>query len=163
MPPSVPEFVDLLRALNERNVRYVIVGGLAMVLQGATYVTFDLDIAIALDSDTSSAIVQALAPFHPYPPNLNSADNFVWDERSLFGSVVSLVTSAGHVDMLRTLPEVDSFEGMWERSSVRELGGQTVRVASIADLITLKRAANRPKDIDHIRQLLALLKLADEK
>lgn len=37
MPPTVPEFEDLLKALNGEHVRYVVVGGLDMVLQGSSW------------------------------------------------------------------------------------------------------------------------------
>ncbi len=46
MPPSVPEFIDLLKALDAEELTFVVVGGFAMVLHGSSYVTFDLDLAI---------------------------------------------------------------------------------------------------------------------
>lgn len=57
---------------------------------------------------------------------------------------------------------MSSFENMWERAMEINLGGFTVRVASIDDLIAMKQAANRPKDQAHIYKLLALKKLAEE-
>ena len=156
MQPTVPEFADLLRALNDQSVRCVVIGGLAMILHGSSYVTFDLDIAVSTDGSNTLPIIQALAPLHPFPPQFGSADNFVWDERSIFGAVISLVTDAGLVDILRVQPGIDSFEGLWQRSEVREVAGLKVRVASITDLIAMKRAAGRPKDLDHIKQLEAL-------
>jgi hypothetical protein len=156
MPQTVPEFLDLLKALNANRVRYVVVGGLAMVFQGSTYTTFDLDFAISTDAETVAAVVQALAPFHPYPPRYGSARSFVWDARSFVGAVVELATEAGFVDILRVQPGVDSFEGLHERSEVRHVFDVAVRVASIDDLIAMKQAADRPKDRDHINQLRAL-------
>ena len=159
LPPTVPEFADLLRALNNEHVRYVVVGGLAMILQGSSYVTFDLDFAISKDDNDPAAVVRALAPFRPFPPRYGSPEHFVWDERSLTISVVDLITDAGQVDILRLLPGVDSFEGLWSRSELRTLAGLEIRVASIDDLIAMKTAASRPKDLDHIRQLIALKNL----
>ncbi len=156
MPPTVPEFADLLRALNNEGVQYVIVGGLAMILQGSSYVTFDLDFAVSPEDADPGAVIRALAPFRPFPPRYGSPDQFVWDERSMTLHVVDLITDAGQVDILRLLPGVDSFEGLLDRSELRQVAGMDVRVASIDDLISMKRAANRPKDHDHLRQLLAL-------
>ncbi len=49
---------------------------------------------------------------------------------------------------------VDNFEGLWARADTMEMFGLAVRVASIEDLIAMKRAANRPKDQVHILELL---------
>lgn len=155
-------YLDLLRSLNGEGVNFVIIGGFAMILHGASTVTYDLDLAIALDTANGTAVIKALRPFRPFPPQLQSAEHFVLDERSLFGAVISLATDVGHVDILRVLPEIDNFEGLLERSEVRHFGGEEFRVASIDDLILLKQAANRPKDVEHIRQLEVLKKIRDE-
>jgi predicted nucleotidyltransferase len=63
---------------------------------------------------------------------------------------------------MREIPGVDSFESLWERAIPMDLGGFTVRVASIDDLIAMKRAANRPKDQVHLKELLALKELMGE-
>jgi predicted nucleotidyltransferase len=67
------------------------------------------------------------------------------------------------VDVMREIGGVDSFEGLWERAVPMDFGGFVVRVASIDDLIAMKRAANRPKDQAHIYELLALKKLIAEQ
>ena len=56
----------------------------------------------------------------------------------------------------------DNFEGLWERAVVMEIDEKPVRVASIPDLIAMKRAADRPKDQTHIMQLQALEQIIDE-
>ena len=56
---------------------------------------------------------------------------------------------------------MDSFDGLWERSATIEIYGISVQVASIADLLSMKRAANRPKDQNHILELLELQKLIE--
>ena len=158
----MPEFLDLLKALNDEGVKFVVVGGFAMMIYGASAVTYDLDLAIALDDENGAALVRALEPFHPFPPQFGSAENFVWDNRSLVGPVMSLVTSAGHIDILRTLPEVDHFDGLYERSVVRRIGGIDLQIASVDDLILMKQAASRPKDQEHIHQLKLLKLLQSE-
>ena len=102
------------------------------------------------------AVIRALAPFRPFPPQFGSADSFVWDRRSFVGAVLELVTDVGHIDVLLVQPGVDSFEGLLSRSESRSLEDIKVQVASIDDLIAMKSAAGRPKDIDHIRQLHAI-------
>ncbi len=51
------------------------------------------------------------------------------------------------------LPGVESFEGLIERSVEVEMMGRKIRVASVADLVAMKRVAGRPKDLDHIEEL----------
>ncbi|MBX7134643.1 MAG: nucleotidyltransferase [Fimbriimonadaceae bacterium] len=154
-----PEFTEILHALNRESVRFVIIGGLALVLQGGSYVTFDLDLALASDPENGSALIRALAPYHPFPPNFGSADRFVWDDRSFRGAVISLVTDLGHLDLLLVLPGVDSFESLYARAEDRIVAGAHVKVAAIDDLIAMKESADRPKDRAHLDQLIALKKL----
>ena len=75
---------------------------------------------------------------------------------------MTLETDATDVDILGDIPGIDSFEGLWERSVESTLYGLPVRVASIEDLISMKRTANRLKDQNHIMELLALQKLLHE-
>lgn len=62
---------------------------------------------------------------------------------------------------MREIPGVDSFEALRERAIPIDLGGFVVPIASLDDLITMKRAANRPKDQSHLYELLALKKLIE--
>lgn len=161
MQRTVPEFLALLKSLDAEGVRFVVIGGIAMVLQGATCVTFDLDLAVSVEPANVSAAVRALAPFKPFPPQAGSPSNFVWDERSFKLAVLNLMTTAGSLDILTVLPGVESFEGLWARAELRTIGGVAVKVASLGDLIAMKTAANRPKDVDHLRQLEALRALRE--
>lgn len=75
---------------------------------------------------------------------------------------MTLETRWGAFDLLAEPDGVDGFEGLWERAVAMEVEDMEVRVASIPDLIAMKRAANRPKDREHIMQLEALLRLLNE-
>ena len=162
MPQNLPEFEKLIRSLDENEVRFVIVGGIAMVLHGSDYSTVDSDFAVADDSEVTEPLVRALAGFNPRPTHFSPGTPFVWDARSIFGAVISLSTDAGDVDLLRVLPGVDSFDGLMDRSVVRRIFGMDVHVASIQDLIAMKKAANRPKDLNHISELEALAALQND-
>lgn len=72
------------------------------------------------------------------------------------------MTEFGDLDILGNPAGIDSFEGLFERSTVMEIYGVEVQVASIDDLIAMKRAANRPKDHIHILELLRLQALHHE-
>jgi predicted nucleotidyltransferase len=158
VPQNQPDFESLIRALNAEGVRYVVIGGLAMILQGSDYATVDSDFAVSTDPSNTQPIVRALASLRPHP-HYATVDNFIWDERSIFGSAISMVTDAGDVDLLRVLPGVDSFDGLFERANIMTIFGETVRVASLNDLIAMKREANRPKDRNHVIELEALARV----
>lgn len=65
MPRKQTDFVRVLRALNEQDARYVIIGGLALQLLGGDHFTFDIDLAISTKKEELRRIVKALAPFKP--------------------------------------------------------------------------------------------------
>lgn len=133
-----------------------------MILHGSDYSTVDSDFAVKDDAESSEPIVLALAPFNPRPIHWPEGTPFVWDARSIFGAVISLSTDAGEVDLLRVVPGIDSFEGLWDRSVMRIVFGEEIRVASLQDLISMKRAANRPKDRSHILELESLAQISEE-
>ncbi|MBC8142084.1 MAG: hypothetical protein H7Y38_11665 [Armatimonadetes bacterium] len=74
---------------------------------------------------------------------------------------LTLLTDLGGINLLGEPAGVDSFDGLWERSMAMSVEGMMVNVASIEDLLSMKRAANRQKDQNHILELEALKKLKD--
>ena len=55
----------LLRAFHQEHVEFVIIGGLAAVLQGSAYVTADLDLCYSRKRENLEKLARALTPFHP--------------------------------------------------------------------------------------------------
>ena len=76
---------------------------------------------------------------------------------------MTLDTEAAPVDLLAEIPGIESFEALWNRSVETDIYGVMVRVASLDDLIAMKRAANRPKDQSHLYELEAIKRLTDER
>lgn len=152
------EFRETIAVLSAAGLRFVIVGGIAMRLQGSAHITDDIDFAFARDPDNLEALVKALAPYHPSlrgaPPGLP----FFWDIRTLKNMVnLTLETDLGSVDLLGEPAGVASFHSLWEDATVLSLDGSAVRVASIPALIAMKRAAGRPKDLLHLMELEQML------
>ena len=164
MPEMTPDFQAVLTALTSHNVRFVLIGGLAMAAYGSAHVTQDIDAGYARDRENIAAVRAAFAPLHPRLRGFPADLPFVWDERTLRAATnLTLDTDVSPVDLLGDIPGVDSFEGLWNRSVTTQLYGMTVQVASIDDLIAMKRAANRPKDQVHLLELLALQQLIDNE
>ena len=161
MPPKPPNFTALVKALASEDVRFVAIGGFALLLHGGRHITMDSDFAIAADPANASAVVRSLAPFHPEPSHLPAGMPFVWDERSIRGAAVSLRSDCGDVDLLLVIPGVDSFEELWARAVQKEIDGTRFRVASIQDLIAMKQTAGRPQDLAHLEELRRIREAID--
>jgi hypothetical protein len=141
-----------------------------MTAHGSAHVTEDIDIGYSRDRDNTAAMAKALAVFHPRFTNFPDDLPFIWDEKTLRAAAnVTLDTTdpaepgVTRVDLLSDIAGIASFEELWERSVETELYGMAVRVASLEDLIAMKRAANRPKDQSHLLELLALKRMMDER
>lgn len=164
MPEPPLDSHRLIETLTRNNVRFVLVGGLAMVAHGTDTVTQDLDLGYARDPENLAALATALEGLNPRPRGFPEDLPFTWDIRTLrSGANFTLVTDAGPADLLADLAGVVSFQELWERSEVIELYGCPVRVASVDDLIAMKRAAGREKDMGHIRELECLRALLHDR
>ena len=168
MPESVPDFRPILAALSANNVRFVVIGGLAMTAHGSAHVTQDIDLGYSRSRENIEAIARALAEFHPRFTNFPADLPFVWDEKTLRAAAnvtldarIPLDSEVTRIDLLGDIAGIASFEELWQRSIETELYGMAIRVASVDDLIAMKNAANRPKDQNHLLELLALKRLIE--
>lgn len=156
-------FVSIFQLLNDANVRYVVVGGVATLLHGYVRVTADLDLIVDLDATEAEKAIRVLTgygfkPRIPVDP-LQFADSKVrtqWiDEKGMqVFSLYHLTTLGLTVDLFARHPI--PFELLWQRSVLMDLGDTQVRVCSIDDLIEMKRQAGRHKDLDDIEQLIKI-------
>jgi hypothetical protein len=162
-------FEPLFRALHEADIRYVVVGGLAVVLHGHARLTVDVDLIVDLKEDQAARAIAALTglglrPRVPVEPKdfARPAIRESWiRERGM--QVFSMYDPSNPmrvVDLFVHHPV--PFEELWSRSILFELWGTTVRVASIPDLIRLKRLSGRLQDAADIERLEAILKAPQE-
>ena len=157
---AVPDFESVLRQLVQSKVRFVLIGGLAMIARGSANLTRDIDCLYDRDPDNIERMVDALRGSHPKLRTPGEPVPILWD-KDFFKNVlnVTLSTDFGPVDLLAEAPGVAGFEELWERSQDMVLFGIRVRVASIDDLIRMKEATGRTKDSQHALQLRALKKI----
>lgn len=162
---AVSLFEPLFDALNSAQVRYVVVGGLATVLHGHARLTADVDLVIDLSPEGARRAIETLTAlgFRPRAPveALGFVDpairrQWVVDKGMRVFAMWDPANPMREVDLFAEHP-VD-FEGLWERSEVIELSQTVVRVASIPDLIRLKRLAGRPQDLADIEALEIILR-----
>ncbi len=154
----------LFRELNDAGVRYLVIGAFAGRLLGSPTLTRDLDICHATDAANLEALVTVL---HRLNARLRATDRpvpFRIDARSV-GAVQSLTltTDAGDLDLLAIPAGTQGFDDLARTAAPTDLDGLTVLVASIDDLIRMKRAAGRPKDLIELEVMGALRDELDQR
>lgn len=160
----------LLSQLSEAGTRYLVVGGVAVVLHGYLRATADLDLVIELEPENLQKALELFERegFHPRPPVplrsfADPAERHRWKEEKNL-QVFSLWhgnTPGFEVDIF--VEEPFPFDAAFQRCMTATIGGISIQVASIEDLISMKRAAGRPKDMEDIDALLALRKIDEQR
>ncbi len=158
---EVPTFdpVGALKVLVEHEVHFVVIGGYAAGLQGSPVVTFDLDICYARDEGNLERLASALRALGARlrGPDVPEDLPFEPDERALaLGDTFTFATLAGPLDVLATPSATRGFADLDADAQTMDVGGFTVRAASVDDLIRMKAASGRPKDqfgLIHLRAL----------
>lgn len=154
------QFTPIFKLLNDAKVRYVVVGGIATILHGYVRATADVDLVIDLHTGEVEKTIRALTahgftPQAPVDPMLfaDAAQRARWiEEKSMEVFSLSHPDNPGlTVDLFARHPI--PFETLWSRSVRMNLGDIEVRVASIDDLIALKRLGGRSQDLADIEQL----------
>jgi len=138
-----PDFVDLLRAFNAADVRYLVVGAYALALHGRPRATGDLDIWIEPTPDNARRVMHALAAFGA-PLESISADDFAHE-----GIVFQIGVPPGRVDILTALTGL-AFVDAWSGRIRRPFGDVEVDFIGRDAFLRNKRATGRPKDLGDI-------------
>ena len=152
------DFNALLRILTENNVEFIIVGGAAATALGSARLTFDLDIVYKRSTENIERIVNALQPISPYlrgaPPGLP----FSWDVRTVErGLNFTLITTLGPLDILGEITGGGGYDQLRPETITVEIAGAECLCLNLEQLIQVKRAAGRPKDLEVIAELQGIL------
>jgi hypothetical protein len=161
VPPS--DLERIFAALEASSVRYLVVGGVAVVLHGHLRFTADLDLMLALDEPNVLAALAALErlgyrPRAPVPLRAFADPSQREDWARTKGMTVFSLWSPDlpgtEVDLF--VSEPIRFEDAWLRRVRADLGGALVNVAALRDLTEMKRRAGRPQDLEDVRALEAI-------
>lgn len=154
----------LLRELLDAKVRFVLIGGLAAQVHGSPSLTGDVDVCFALDRDNLRRLAGALTSLTAIRRGMPTEVSAPLDDRALrAGDAFTLSTRYGDLDLLAHPDPGLDFEALLGRSIAAEILGVPVRVASLDDLIAMKRAAGRPKDRIELEILGALREEIDRR
>ena len=146
-----------LSALLRHRVRFVLIGGFAAAIRGAPLVTGDLDICHAKDRANLERLAAALRELGARLRDAPAEVPFVLDAQTLAaGDHFTFATDAGPLDCLATPAGTEGFADLDASATGEDLDGLVVRVASLEDLIRMKRAAGRPQDRVALEWLAAL-------
>lgn len=152
--------LDLRRAfaeLDAAGVDYIVIGAVAAGLYGSSALTADLDICYDRSRDNVDALASVLRGLHARLRGAPPGVRFRLDARTLLaGDSFTFVTDAGDLDILATPSGTNGYPDLARSAQVFELDGISVRAASLEDLMRMKRAAGRPKDLFHLEILAAL-------
>ena len=137
------DYKDLLSAFHAHGVKYLIVGGFAVIFHSQPRFTKDIDLFIKADPGNAKAIYAALAEFGALLKGVRPED---FADR---GSFFRFGRDPQGIDILPDIPGVD-FDAAWERrveSVVDPATGLKANFISADDLIASKLASGRPQDL----------------
>jgi hypothetical protein len=149
-------FLRILQLLDRHGVDYVVVGGVAAVLQGAPVTTFDIDTLVKVDAanaDRLLAVLTALEARYREHGELRPTR-----EDLLAGGHLLLMTNSGPLDVLGFIGGGKRYEDIADAAATIAVGDLSVRVLGIEALIEEKKALGRDKDLAAIRLLEAVLR-----
>lgn len=141
-----PDFVDLLRAFSEADVRFLVVGAYALAHHGRPRATGDLDVWVDATSENASRVMQALAVFGA------PLDQVAQDDFASPGVVFQIGVPPGRIDILTDLTGI-YFEDAWAARERGTFGDLAVDFIGRDAFIRNKRETGRAKDLGDIEGL----------
>lgn len=141
------DFSDLLRLFNANQVKYLVIGGYALIQYAEPRYTKDLDLWISTDPTNAQAVYRALREFGAPLADLTEAD-FAQE-----GYFYQMGVPPVRVDILMGIPGA-VFDEAWPRRLEVDFDGLVVPFISRHDLIAAKRASGRPQDLLDVKHLM---------
>lgn len=136
---------DVFRCLHAHDVRYVVIGGVAAIVHGVPRTTFDVDLLIEATEANAGRLLAALLEGGIGSAALTTPEAVLAHEITIFRDVL-------RVDVQTKTPGLD-FDSAWQRKVRRDVAGVPYWLVSREDLISSKRAAGRPRDMEDVRVL----------
>jgi hypothetical protein len=148
---------EMLRRLSAARVDFVVIGGIAMVLQGSPRNTRDLDIVFGPGKTNLQRLGDVLVDLEARLRDVDAPLPFVPDARALDRiRLLTLSTSQGWLDVHRSVAGAEDYAALRKNADRMSLGEFTVLVAGKNDLAKMKRAAGRDVDRSDLRELAVM-------
>ena len=134
------DYRDILHALSDENVRFILVGAYALAAHGYPRATMDIDIWVMPSPDNAEAVLRALSSFGAPLNNLTKED-LVED-----GTIFQIGVAPRRIDIITAATGL-TFEHTYQNSVLVNIDGIDIHIPSIDDLIINKKATGRIKDL----------------
>jgi len=142
LPKDFKEFIELL---NRNNVRYIVIGGYAVVYHGYVRSTNDIDIWIDIRRDNIKNLIRVLDEFGFSSLNIKESD-------FLPNQIIQLGYPPNRIDLITT-PAGIEFETCYASKEQVTIDDIVLNIIDLANLIKTKKASNRPRDLADIDEL----------
>lgn len=144
----------MLGRLVGAGVDFVVVGGVAVIMRSTPRFTQDLDISYATDQANLDRLGNVLVEMGARLRDVEEDVPFVPDGRTLRNAqLLTLSTAEGDIDLLAAPDGSPGYAALKRRADEFDFDGVIVRIASIEDLLAMKQAAGRLKDLIDIESL----------
>ena len=156
------EIDRLAQALNDGGVEYIVIGGFAVAAHGYVRATKDLDIVPQPGAENLRRLAAVLGELDAdnYGTGEFDAAEFPFDPRDPVqlaeGGNFVLSTNRGRLDVMQWVPGIPgdlAYEHLVRGAIKTDVIGQPVRVCSLEDLVSMKRAAGRAQDLEDLARL----------
>jgi len=160
--PPVADLSALLKGLNEARVQFILVGGLAAVVQGAPVTTFDLDIVPRQSEKNLARLMQFLESVDAY---LRRPDDKILKPQQkdlMGGGHVLLATRFGALDILAKIEKDLGYEELLPSSIDIEFKGYKINVLDLETIVAIKRNTTDPEEQYRLKIYETTLRLRDQ-
>ena len=142
------DFMDFIASLNQCDVKYMIIGGYAVILHGYSRTTGDLDIWVEKKEENYRKLENAFKKFG-MPVFDMTKENFLDKDRF---DVFTFGVPPASIDILTVVKGLE-FHDAFNNSTLMDYEKIKLRLIDYRDLITLKRSSGRNRDLDDIENL----------
>ena len=142
LPKDFKEFIELL---NKNNVRYIVIGGYAVVYHGYVRSTNDIDIWIDLHKDNIQKAIKALDQFGFSSLNIKDTDFSP-------NQIIQLGYPPNRIDLITTPAGID-FETCYKSKEQVTIDNIAVNIIDLENLIKTKKASGRTRDLADVEEL----------
>ncbi len=143
------DYKEMLHALSNEKVKFLLVGAYAMAAHGYPRATMDIDIWIMPSPENADAVMRALRRFGSPLHNLTRKD------LQTDGTIFQIGVAPRRIDIITTASGLQ-FKEVYNRSMPLKIEGIDVRIPLIDDLIRNKKASGRTKDLADAEALQSL-------
>lgn len=157
-PPAAARYDEILAILHATGARFIVVGGVSAVLQGAGVNTFDLDLVHARDPENVERLLTGLDQLDAH--YRHAVGRVIRPSASHLSSPGHqlLYTRLGNLDLLGTIDGGRAYEDLIAHTDRVRIGGMELAILKLEELVEIKRRTGRTKDKLTLHHLLATLR-----